>query len=205
MSTSSQSISYWIAHLKDGKLQAVQQLWDRYSERLVQVAQQQLRHAPKRLGDEEDIAASVFHSLCRGAAAGRFQNVTDRDELWWLLLRITKQKTVDHIRRETAQKRGGLQTIAESDFDATHRTGTEFSLDQLMSDDPTPDYLIMLGEQFDRLLSYLRDDTLRSIALMRIEGYTMQEVAEQTGTALRTVERKVQLIRSCWQQELQRA
>lgn len=203
--SSSQSISYWIAHLKDGKLQAVQQLWDRYSERLVQVAQQQLRHVPKRLGDEEDIAASVFHSLCRGAAAGRFQNVSDRDELWWLLLRITKQKTIDHIRRETAQKRGGLQTFAESDLDGPNTTDAEFSLDQLMSDDPTPDYLIMLSEQFERLLSYLRDDTLRSIALLRIEGYTMQEVAEQTGTALRSVERKAQLIRSRWQQELQRA
>jgi RNA polymerase sigma factor (sigma-70 family) len=203
--SSSQSISYWIAHLKDGKLQAVQQLWDRYSERLVQVAQQQLRHVPKRLGDEEDIAASVFHSLCRGAAAGRFQSVTDRDELWWLLLRITKQKTVDHIRRETAQKRGGLQTFAESDLDGPDTSDAEFSLDQLMGDDPTPDYLIMLSEQFERLLSYLRDDTLRSIALMRIEGYTMREVAEQTGTALRTVERKAQLIRSRWEQELQRA
>jgi RNA polymerase sigma factor (sigma-70 family) len=201
MSGSSQSVSYWIAHLKNGNLDAVQQLWNRYAERLVNVAQQRLRHAPKHLADEEDVAASVFQSLCRGAVAGRFQDVKDRDDLWWLLLSITKQKAVNHIRRETAQKRGSRQTHAESDLDGEREIGG-FSLDQLMGDEPTPDFLAMLDEQFERLMNLLRDDTLRSIALLRIEGYTMQEVADLMGTALRTVERKAQLIRTRWQQEL---
>lgn len=201
MSGSSQSVSYWITHLKNGNLDAVQQLWNRYSARLVQVAEQRLRHAPKHLADEEDVAASVFQSLCRGAAAGRFQNIKDRDDLWWLLLSITKRKAVNHIRRETAVKRGSKQTQAESDFDHSVEIGG-FSLDQLMGDEPTPDFLAMLDEQFELLMSLLRDDTLRSIALMRIEGYTMQEVADSMGTALRTVERKAKLIRTRWQQEL---
>jgi RNA polymerase sigma factor (sigma-70 family) len=201
MSGSSESVSYWIAHLKDGNLDAVQQLWNRYAKRLVNVAQLQLRHAPKRIADEEDLAASVFQSLCRGAATGRFQNIKDRDELWWLLLSITHQKAVNHIRRENAQKRGSRQTQIETDLAGGREIGG-FSLDQLMGDEPTPEFLAMLDEQFERLMNLLRDETLRTIALMRIEGYTMQEVADSLGTALRTIERKAHLIRTRWQQEL---
>jgi DNA-directed RNA polymerase specialized sigma24 family protein len=202
MSTSSQSISYWIAQLKDGDQDAVQQLWDRYAEKLVLVAQQHLRNVPKRFADEEDIASSVFHSLCRGAAAGRFQNIKDRDDLWWLLLAITKQKSVDLMRRETALKRGRGQTQTEADLAVIDAEFGRFSLDQIICDEPTPDFIVMLNEQFEHLLSLLRDDTLRSIAVMRIEGYSMQEVADCLGTALRTIERKTQLIRTRWQQEV---
>lgn len=203
MSASSQSVSYWIANLKDGNLDAVQHLWNRYSARLVQVAEQRLRNSPKRLADEEDVAASVFMSLCRGAAAGRFENVKDRDDLWWLLLGITRQKTVSHIRRETAQKRGAAQMRAESDVVGQSEQGREFSLDQLMGDEPTPEFLLTLDEQFDHLMGLLRDETLREIALLRIEGYTMPEIAHRMNTALRTIERKARLIRERWQQELQ--
>src|SRR4051794_28659879 len=92
------SVSQWIAHLKEGKAEAARQLWERYALRLVEVARKRLGDAPKRLADEEDVAASVFHSVCRGAAAGRFQDINNRDELWWVLLAITKKKVVDHLR-----------------------------------------------------------------------------------------------------------
>jgi hypothetical protein len=101
-----QSVSHWIAHLKQGNDIAAQQLWARYSAQLVEYAQIRLRDSPKRLADEEDVASSVFQSLCRGAAEGRFQSVKNRDDLWWILLAITKQKVVNHLRRELAQKRG---------------------------------------------------------------------------------------------------
>src|SRR5262245_41905555 len=109
-----QSVSQWIAHLKEGNADAAQRLWERYAMRLVELARRRLKDAPKRVADEEDVAASVFHSLCRGAAAGRFENVKNRDDLWWLLLAITKQKSVDLVRRETAQKRGSGYVQSES-------------------------------------------------------------------------------------------
>lgn len=201
MSNSSQSVSYWIANLKDGNLEAVQQLWTRYADRLVQIAEQRLKHVPKRIADEEDVAASVFESLCRGAAEGRFQGIRDRDDLWWLLLAITRQKTVDHIRRETAVKRGVGHLYAESDLDHWSSGDGTFHLDQLIGEDPTPEFVLILQEQFERLMGLLRDDTLREIALRRIEGYTMKEIADSLGTALRTVERKAKLIRDSWQKE----
>src|SRR5689334_11320901 len=107
------SISEWIGRLKAGDSDAAQNLWDRYAQALVNVARKKLGDAPRRVADEEDVAQSVFSSICRGAAAGRFTDVRSRDELWWLLLSITTQKVVDHVRRELAQKRGGGQAKME--------------------------------------------------------------------------------------------
>jgi DNA-directed RNA polymerase specialized sigma24 family protein len=198
-----QSVSYWICHLKDGSAEAAQRLWERYAMQLVELARRRLKDAPKRVADEEDVAASVFHSLCRGAAAGRFQNVKNRDDLWWLLLAVTKQKVVDHVRREMAQKRGVRLTYSESVFNVNPDDSNGFALDRLVGDQPTPEFVVMLEEQHQRLLGLLRDDHLRRIAVSRIEGFTVPEIAADFRVTTRTIERKLQLIRNAWSKELE--
>jgi RNA polymerase sigma factor (sigma-70 family) len=197
------SISHWIAELKDGDASAAERLWERYAMRLVELARRRLKDAPKQVADEEDVAASVFHSLCRGAAAGRFENVKNRDDLWWLLLAITKQKVVDHVRREMAQKRGGGRIQSESGLSRNSDDSHGFALDHLIGDEPTPEFALMLQEQHSRLLGLLRDDRLRQIAVFRIEGLTVPEIAADLGVSTRSVERKLQLIRGAWSKELQ--
>jgi DNA-directed RNA polymerase specialized sigma24 family protein len=39
---------------------------------------------------------------------------------------------------------------------------------------------------------------LRRIALLKLEGYSNKEIAQQLGCALRTVENRLMLIRSLW-------
>jgi DNA-directed RNA polymerase specialized sigma24 family protein len=198
-----QSVSQWIAHLKEGNADAAQRLWGRYAMQLVELARRRLGHAPKRVADEEDVAASVFHSLCRGAAAGRLQNVKNRDDLWWLLLAITKQKVVDHVRRETAQKRGSGRVQLESSFNGKPDDSNGFALDLLVGNEPTPEFVVMLEEQHQRLLGLLRDDQLRRVAVCRIEGFTVPEIAEDFHVTTRTIERKLQLIRDVWSKEFE--
>ncbi len=50
----------------------------------------------------------------RGAVAGRFSDINNRDDLWWMLLAITQQKAVDLVRHEVAQKRGGGRVLSEA-------------------------------------------------------------------------------------------
>jgi RNA polymerase sigma factor (sigma-70 family) len=197
------SVSQWISHLKEGNADAAQRLWERYAMRLVELARRRLKDAPKGVADEEDIAASVFHSLCRGAAAGRLQNVQNRDDLWWLLLAITKQKVVDHVRRETAQKRGSGRIQSESGLNGNPDDSHGFALDRLVGDEPTPEFVLMIEEQHERLLGLLRDDRLRQIAVFRIEGFTVPEIAEDLRVSTRSIERKLQLIRGVWSKELE--
>lgn len=199
MNQSTDSISEWLGQLKAGDGDAAQKLWSRYSEALLGIAQQRLARSPCGIADEEDVALSVFDSIFRGAAAGRFDQVSTRDELWWLLLSITKRKAVDHIRREAAQKRHGKSEVQGGNGVSISEP---FSLNDLVSARPTPEFLIALEEQYVWLLSRLRNDQLRRIVVLRIEGYSVAEIAVKISIGLRAVERKLQLIRNQWKSEL---
>ena len=48
------------------------------------------------------------------------------------------------------------------------------------------------------LLNQLDDDTLKLVARRRLEGFTNNEIAEELGCVPRTVERKLERIRSIW-------
>jgi RNA polymerase sigma factor (sigma-70 family) len=199
---STDSISEWLGQLKAGEVGAAQNLWNRYSEQLLRVAKQRLGTSPRRLGDEEDVALSAFGSVFRGVADGRFQNISTRDELWWLLLTIAKRKSVDHLRRETAQKRHAPSAKSARQQVASRSVPAPISLSDLVSSIPTPDFLVALEEQYRRLLNMLRNDQLRQIATLRIEGYNIAEIAQKAAISQRGVERKLRLIRSKWKHEL---
>lgn len=188
------SVSRWIDGLKAGEAEAAQRLWERYVKQLVRLARHRLGSAPRGAVDEEDVVQNVFTTICRGAAEGRFTDVTNRDDLWWLLVAITRQNVANHIRRECADKRGAGRVQLESQLAITADGKSAF--DFITRCEPTPDFLAMLDEQFQRLLGVLRDDQLREIAILRFEGYTVEEIAETLSIAFRSVERKLQLIRS---------
>jgi DNA-directed RNA polymerase specialized sigma24 family protein len=198
------SVSQKIHALKSGDEEAAAELWDRYFNVLVQVARRQLGAAPRRVADEEDVALSVFDSLCRGASRGRFIELTDRDDLWKLLLKITRQKTVDHLRRAGRQKRGGGEVRGDSVFLRAGGNNKAAGFDALPGDVATPEFLALADEQYRRLLNLLADDTLRAIAAWKLEAFTNDEIADKLGISLRSVERKLGLIREAWSSELLR-
>src|SRR5438874_7802874 len=113
--TSEGSVTGWLGQLQGGDPAAAQRLWERYFQRLVGLARDRLRNAPRRAADEEDVALSAFDSFCRRAEQGRFPQLIDRDGLWRLLVVMTARKAA-HLKRDAArQKRGG---ITSGDADA---------------------------------------------------------------------------------------
>jgi DNA-directed RNA polymerase specialized sigma24 family protein len=48
----------------------------------------------------------------------------------------------------------------------------------------------------------LGDDELRQIARLRLQGVSIEQVAERLGFAVRTIKRKLQLIRRIWKRGL---
>ena len=111
-----ESVTRWIDGLRKGSPRSAQHLWERYFERLVQFAGRKLPASVKRDFDEEDVALSVFDSLCRGVEIGRFPRIDDRNNLWVLLVVITARKVMHHLRDATREKRGGGQVRGESAF-----------------------------------------------------------------------------------------
>ena len=195
------SVTGWIDLLRDGDPAAAQPLWERYFARLVALARARLRRAP-RVGlveDGEDAALSAFDSFCRGAAAGRFPLLSDRDDLWRLLVVLTARKAADQLRRRGRLKRGGGAVAGESDLPGGD--DGPGGLDRQVGPEPTPEFAAMVVEQYRRLLEVLGDETLRAIALWRLEGLSHAQIAARLGCSLRTVANKLTLIRRIWQEE----
>ncbi|AGA29060.1 ECF-type sigma factor [Singulisphaera acidiphila] len=197
------SVSIWVGSLKAGDQAAAQKLWDRYFDKLVHVARAKLR-ATRRPGiveDEEDAALSAFDSLCAGAALGRFPQLADRDDLWKLLVVITARKAVDQMQREGRQKRGGGRVVGESALAGPLADEGLGGLDQMVGSEPSPEFAAMVADEHRRLLNLLGDETLRRIAIWKMEGYTNEEIRQKLGCALRTVANKLELIRRTWLNE----
>jgi DNA-directed RNA polymerase specialized sigma24 family protein len=197
-----QAITQMIHRLKDGDESAVDQLWELYFDRLVGMARNRLNGQPRRVADEEDVTVSVFKSLWHGAVRGQFPQLTNRDDLWRLLLTITKQKVVDEIRRNKALKRGGGEVRGNSIFAIVGESNGSAGFDRVVGDGPDPEFVAVLDEQLSKLMGRLRDDSLRSVAVWRMEGESNAEIAAKLGLGERSVERKLQLIRERWAQEL---
>ena len=190
------SVTVWIESLKAGDSDATQKLWQRYFETLVRLARDRLRGAPRTVADEEDAALSAFDSFVRGAAHGRYPRLDDRDDLWRLLVVITERKAINQVNREGRQKRGALRIRSIPDaFDTASLRGEPVCF---AGDEPTPEFAAQVADECRLLLGMLRDDSLRVVARLRMEGYSNKEVADQLGCSLRTIARKVELIRRSW-------
>jgi len=191
------SPTHWLRQLQQGDHEAARRLWETYYGKLVVLARRKLEGRMRLVADEEDVALSAFKSFCRGLENHRFPNVTSRDDLWKLLVTITLHKVLHLVRDENRQKRGGQWTqLVESGAD------DEALIAQLAGQEPTPEFAAEVAEQCERLLKQLPSPDLVELAIMKMEGYTNDEIAAKWGRAERTVERKLQLIRQVWGQEL---
>jgi DNA-directed RNA polymerase specialized sigma24 family protein len=196
------SVSRWLGDLKAGDGDAAQRLWERYFARLVRLARVKLRQRQRsRAADEEDAALSAFQSFCDGAARGRFPQLADRDDLWRLLVVITARKAGAQLVREGRKKRGAGRVVGEADFPEAEMGQGVGVLEQVVGTEPSPEFAVMVAEEYGRLLDALGDDSLRQVALDRMEGYTSDEIAGRLGCARRTVARRLDLIRRIWSEE----
>jgi DNA-directed RNA polymerase specialized sigma24 family protein len=195
------SITQWIGDLREGRATAADGLWRRYYHRLVGLARKKLRDAPRRMADEEDVVLQAFHSFCRGAEQGRFPKLEDRDDLWQILVMLTARKAADQLKLQFRDKRGGGQVRGDSVFIDRFNSEERAGIDQVVGSEPTPEFAAHVAEGCRQLMDKLDDETLRTVATAKMEGYTNEEIANRLGVQTRTVERKLRLIRELWSQE----
>jgi RNA polymerase sigma factor (sigma-70 family) len=194
-------VTTWIEQLRAGNEIAAQQLWDRYFPRLVALARKKLQGLPRRGADEEDVALSAFDSFCRAAKKCRFPQLSDRDNLWALLVVITAGKAIDLRQRETRKKRGGGAVGGESVLDGLLGPADGGAgIEQVVGTEPSPELAAQVAEEVQRLLARLTDAKVHATAVRKLHGYTNAEIAAAMGCAESTVERRLKLIRSLWKQ-----
>jgi DNA-directed RNA polymerase specialized sigma24 family protein len=178
-------ITVWLDRLRAGESAAVRPLWEKYFHRLVGLARARLRTTAHRVTDEEDVALSAFDSFCRRAGAGRFPDLTDRESLWRLLAVFTIRKAAHHVR-------DGAEPAV---------TAGSGVFEEVLGREPDPALAAEVAEECERLLSALGDSQLRRVALLRMDGHSVEEVAARVGCAPSTVKRKLKRIRGIWARE----
>jgi len=188
------SVTTWFGLLARGDQDAAQRLWERYFARLMELARGQMHGMSRRATDEEDVALSAFHTFCQATAAARVPQVSNRDDLWRTLVLITAGKAVDARRRQQSQKRGGPNAGASADPLKDLQ-----ALEAAIGAEPDPAFAAQLADEFDMLLARLADDRLREIALSKLEGHSNEEIAGRLNCSLRTVTRRLTIIRRTWE------
>ena len=75
----------------------------------------------------------------------------------------------------------------------------QWVLEQMDSSEPSPTEAAALNDALESRLELLSDPELRRIALLKLEGYSNSEIADLKGCTERTVERKLERIRTKWE------
>jgi DNA-directed RNA polymerase specialized sigma24 family protein len=196
------SVTLWMRQLMAGEVDgSVQRLWERYYVRLVKLARVKLGNCPKRVADEEDVALSAFKSFWKGAAQARFPQLNDRDDLWRLLVTITARKAYRLRLQVFTQKRGSNAVLDEAALKDAGYDSVNVGLDQFLASEPTPEFAAQAAEEYQRLLALLPSPELRAIAQWKMQGFTNKEIAQKLDCALRSVERRLRVIRALWNEQ----
>jgi DNA-directed RNA polymerase specialized sigma24 family protein len=194
------SVTRLIELVNQGDDTAARQLWDRFSERLRSFARTTLPERALGIADEDDVVLSALATFFTGAEQGKFPYVRDRRDLWHLLAIITKRKALDLIASERRKKRAPTLHRPPSSGDALPDLDRAQGVNSLASPN-APDFHVLMKDQCQWLLDLLGDETLRAIAVWRLEGYTAEEISGMLSCTVRTVERKIRLIRTIWSEE----
>lgn len=195
------SVSRLVSMLRRGDQHAIGQLWDRFYPELVDVVRHRLNRSVAQVVDEDDIASASLLSLFRRTEAGQFAGVCDRGEFWALLLRIAERKLVNRYRYESTLKRGAGKVGNEASFSGSSDGDDLSILASCGRRDLTPDYVVILKDTVFSMLEAAPQE-VRQIVIMRLHGYSNDEISLQIDRSVSTVERRLRGIRRHWDREL---
>jgi RNA polymerase sigma factor (sigma-70 family) len=191
MSDAAGSITRLVPQLRDRNELAIEAIWRRYVQRVHGAARPVIAGLGPGVGDEEDVAQSAFHAFYEAAAGDRLPPIGSRDELWRLLLTITRRKAINRLRREFRIRRGGAARTVH-DTDAVHQTCDRANLSVDLVE------LQELVEELFEKLNATGDTRLAETARLRLEGFQNQEIADKLGCTARTIQRKLHILERLW-------
>lgn len=193
----SEYIARYFSEIHSEGTEGIDALCRVYYEKLAAIARHRFGSFPRRVTDEYAVANAVLQEFHVRARRGEFADVQDTAELLMLLARLTRDRVVDEIRRYSAEKRGGGKTRGHSIFAPIGGQPMIRDFDRFQSAQETPSTKEMIAEEMQQLLRKLADPELRTILVLRCEGLTNEEIAEQLQVSIATVERKRRRIREC--------
>jgi hypothetical protein len=187
------SVSHWLKELKTGDSLAVEAIWHRYYQRVVELASRKMKVNPDRAVDGEDIAQLAMHRFCTNATLGCYPNLDDREQLWDLLVVFTLNRIRKHLRACNRLKRSGLHTQV-----------FEFSQLEVLKDLQTPEAPTIMADMVDAWLKRLDQEDpsgqLKQIAIWSMDGISGSDIARILKKRKSFVLHQIRLIRLLWEE-----
>jgi RNA polymerase sigma factor (sigma-70 family) len=194
------SVTQWVEQLRSGdtaaRERAAQMLWQRHFARLLALAYQHLDKRLRRREDEHDIVGHVYASFCVRLQRGDF-SLQGREDLWRLLSAMTLRKTYQAAERHRCQRRDYRREVGTVDASAD-LLASEEALERLADRALDPAEEAEMKEDVERRIDQL-PQPLQQIVYWKLQDCTNGEIANRLHCNVRTVERKLQLIRDLWQ------
>lgn len=183
------SITRWIVAVRSGDAEAAERLWERYFRDLMHQARLRMSNISKSLYDEEDAALSTFYVMWQKLEEGCYAQISDRHDLWNLMLTVLMRKIGRRAKYQGAAKRMHASSTSEQN-----------SLEELPATN-----IQELSQECLEMISVLQDPNLERVAILKFEGYTNDEIATELNRTRRTIQRMLNLIRDIWERELHSA
>lgn len=164
-----------------------------FSRRLIGLARAHLHGPLQHKVDPEDVVQSAYKSLFT-----RYGDETlseGWEGLWGLLTLITIRKCADRARYYRADCRDLRREAAASPNRDSNPAWLE-----AVGREPTPDEAAVLADTVDHLLQQLTGDE-RAIVELSLQGYSTEEISEQTSRAERSVRRLRERVRKHLEQQ----
>jgi len=173
--------------------QAMSDLVTRYAAELLALIAARMTQRLQQRVAPEDILQDVLISFCNRLKREGSEFV-NRDQFLGLVMRMALNQVCSAARREERQRRD-IRREQPMSGPADHPP--------IDAPDPTvtpPDVVAEVTEEVERLLSLLPPEC-RQVAQLRFEGDTVEEIAVKIDRTTRTVERRLELIRTLWEAE----
>jgi RNA polymerase sigma factor (sigma-70 family) len=183
-----------IARWRAGDQEAAAELFRRYVDRLIALARSRLSAKLARRVDPEDVVHSAYRSFFAGAQAGRF-DVQRGGDLWRLLVAMTLHKLYRQVRRNQQQKRA---VEREQSFGSEESLGGLES--HMLTHQPSPVEAVALADQLEQALQSLKPQ-YRVILELRLQGYTIAEIAVRLKRSERRVYRILESVKEQLEQD----
>lgn len=184
-----------VTRFQQGDEKAAGALFRRHVEQLVRLTQSRISTRLVRRIDAEDVVQSVYGDFFEGAKKGNY--ILERSgDLWRLLVGITMNKLRKQFEFHGADKR---------DYQRDQNFGGDESTGQPEWQPPSPDAshpeIIAIVDQLEHFLQKLKP-ALRSILELRLQGHSVQEIAEQVQLSDRHVRRELENVRELLEREM---
>lgn len=192
------SVTNWLRAMEAGDDDAAHRIWNRYSDEMRSVARRRMRRLKRRdIVDEDDIVISAYATLCLAARKGQLAKVLNRQDLWGLMVVATLQQIGKRGQYLKAEKRNPGMVVNQAD--ARDEFGSR--LERIISNAPGAESAAIQAERTEQLLAKLANPDLRTVAVLRLAGYSNEEIAAEMGFTRRTSQRMLALIRLCWEEQ----